>query len=144
MSSVASGFLKAAIGPGTYGLVGGALAGFGLAGGSVAHRLGGAVVGATVGQGAVAGIAGMAEDPDMSNLTPGEIEVMREEVEHQDRWRNLTRIMAAGGGIASAVLMRSPAPLIAAIPAATIAPIGQDAAKLKMIAKHFRNARRSS
>lgn len=144
MSRVASGFLKAAIDPGVYGMAGGALLGFGLVGGSVSRRLGGALFGATIGQGVGSGIGGLVDDPDFSGLTPGEIEVLREEAEHQARWRNLTRIMAAGGGIVSAALMKSPAPLLAAIPAATIAPIGHDATKLRHTAKNFRDARRSS
>ena len=144
MSSVIDGFFKAAFEPSMGGLLAGAALGYGLTRGSPLERLGGAALGATLGEGIVAGVEGLADEPDLSGLTAGELEVLREEAEHQERWRNISRIMAAGGGVASAMLMKSPAPLIAAIPAATIAPIGHDAARLRRTAKNFRAARRSS
>ena len=144
MSSVIDGFFKGAFEPELAGLLAGGLAGFGLMRGSMGARLGAAAVGATVGEGLASGITGLADELDTTGLTEGEIAVLREEAERQDRWRNVTRIMAAGGGVASAALLRSPAPLIAAVPAATIAPIGHDAARLRRMAKNFRAARRSS
>jgi len=144
MSRVIDGIFKAAFEPGMAGLAAGGLLGFGLSRGDMATRLGAAALGATLGEGIASGAAGLLDEPDTSGLTAGEIAVMREEAEHQERWRNLSRIMAAGGGVASALLLKSPAPLLAAIPAATIAPIGHDARRLRRMGRQFRDARRSS
>ena len=141
-SPTLKGFLKAAllpelIGGGFGGLLGAVIARSG-------NRFPSAAIGASLGAGLGTGVSGLLDEPDFSGLTRGEIEAMQEEAADAEKMRNLMRLAVAGGGIATAIATRSPLPMVAAIPAATIEPIGHEAAHLRRMAKSYRAARRSS
>ena len=144
-SHTLAGFVKAAF---MQEVIGGALGGIaGLAlsrGGNLGQRMSAVAMGLGAGGALGSGIGGVVDDSDYSDLTPGELEVLREEAADADTWRNGLRLMALGGGLAGAIAYKSPLPLLTSLPAATIAPIGQETARMKRMAKDFRRARRSS
>jgi hypothetical protein len=145
MSKVLDGFVKAAWLPEAIGAGLGGLAGYALSrGGNLGQRMSAVAMGMGAGGALGVGIDGIADEPDFRGLTAGEIAVLQEEAEEADTWRNAMRAGAIGAGLAGAVAYRSPLPLLTALPAATITPIGEEASRQRRMANRFRAARRSS
>lgn len=136
------GFLKEAVDPVlTSGIIG-ALLGLALSRKrSAIKQIGAGIVGASAGGALAQGIRGAIRTPDYSQLTPGELDTIREEANRMIEERQSRRISEIMGGVGTAMLSGDPTIFAATIPRATIAPYGDEVDRLDRMANRFREAR---
>jgi len=140
----ADGFLSEHVDPVlTSGIIG-ALLGLGLSRKRHAiKQVGAGIVGMSAGSALASGILGARRTPDLSGLTEAERRVVREEADRMIEDRGSRRVSEIMGGVGTAMLSGDPTIFAATIPRATIAPYGDEVARIDRMADRFRAARRA-
>lgn len=138
------GFLKEAMDPVLpAGIIGALLGGYlGRRRGAIG-QIGASIIGGSAGAATAQGIRGAIREPDLSGLTPAELQVVRAEADKMIESRRSRRFGEVVSGMGEAMLTGDPAVFIATIPRATIAPYGDEVERIDRMADRFRAARRA-